>query len=350
MTKFNNQAVVIKYIDLYHYDFLIGNNFPKFMCLSFLKKLRNLLNLFVLVSCFYITQPSTALEGGQSANSLIYTGTVILSYGSVGDGFSLFNNCAGIVLEPRKILTAASCVQYYDINNNGANTLIPANQIFAHPVQNGKINTGILGVVTQANSPNSVVSSYVIHPQNSFRNGPYNLAILTLTSNIGMTPAYIYNGSNTFINQSSTALGWKKETRPGMHIPTNYLVLNQLQLWLVNGDTNINSLCYDSFNYTGTVFCGGLRNGINFLDGQDEGASIFRNINGQQTVIGVLSNASHGILFDGIYHYEKYARISSMVNFIEQYAPNTQFWNENSITPESPSSIVSILQLLLLGK
>ncbi len=314
------------------------------------KKFRILLSLFVLAGSVFIKQPSFALQGGQAVNASNYTGTVILSYGSVGDGFPAFRNCSGIVLEPRKILTSASCVQYYDFNNNGANTLIPANQIFVHPIQNGEINTGFLGVVTPTNLPNFSVSSYTIHPQNPFRNGPYNLAILTLASNIGIAPTYIYNGSNSFINQSSTALGWKKETRPSVPISTTYLILNQLQFFLVNGDTNINGLCYDNFSYTGTVFCGGFRNGINFLETQDEGAPIFKNINGQQTVIGILSDASHGQLFDGIYQYETYARVSSMVNFIQQHAPNTKFWNEASDLPETPNNIIPILELLLLDE
>ena len=124
----------------------------------------------------------------------------------------------------------------------------------------------------------------------------------------------------------------------------------------MNGDTNINSLCYDNFSYTATVFCGGFRNGINFLDSRDEGGPIYRTVNGQRTVIGVLSDASDGILFDGIYHYEKYARVSSMVNFIQQHAPNTRFWKEASVTPQPPptsnnsNSIVPILQLLLLDE
>jgi len=41
-----------------------------------------------------------------------------------------------------------------------------------------------------------------------------------------------------------------------------------------------------------------------------------------------------------------------MINFIKQHAPNTQFWNENSVQtePEVSESIIPLLQLLLLDE
>ena len=315
---------------------------------------RFLVSSLAICYSFFIAQESLALEGGQPVNAADYPGLVILSYGSIPDTFVSLNNCSGIVLEPRKILTSASCFQYYNLNNSPVNTLIPANKVFVHPVTDGEIGGSmLLPPVNSSTIPRVNVASYVINPQNTSKSGHHNLAVLTLSSAVKIAPALFYNGQNKFIGISTTALGWEREDRTFSTSPFTfiYYVLRKLSFNLIDGNTNRNGLCYDNFSYTGTVFCSGFRNGVNFLDSQDEGAPIYRTVNGRKTTIGLLFNASHGRLFDGQYDYEKYARISSMVNFIRQHAPNTQFWNESSIPLElPPSSIIPILQLLLLNE
>ncbi len=314
--------------------------------------LRRLLSLIIISCSAFVTQPNFALEGGQSANASDYPGLVILSYDGPDAG-SRLKNCTGIVLEQRRILTTLACIRYF---GGSGFAQIPANNIYVHPVINGEIGGNIfLPPVTPLLTPNSRVSSYAVHPQNTFLSGPYDLAILRLSSNINLPVARIYNGTNSFIGSTVTAVAWKEQRRQNFPLDENYYVLNKLSFSIVDGNANINGLCYDNFTYTGTVFCGGFRNSVNFLEfSQDEGSPIYQSIGGQNTIIGLLSDASHGLLFEGQYQYERYARISSMVDFIRQHAPNTQFWNESSSEPQpEPSannSFFSVLQLLLLDE
>ena len=317
------------------------------MSLSFRKTTVCFLWLLGLCLNFFISSPSKALEGGTIADSSQYPGLVILSY-SGDNNFLNSKNCTGIVLEQRRILTSLSCV--YSLGNGGF-IPIPATSIYVHPVVNGVTGGNLFQPpVTPTNVQNLRVSSYAIHPQSSNGSGPYNLAILYLSGNINLPAARIYNGSNFFIGQSATALGWKNEKRPDQFLTANYYVLSYLTFPIVNSNTNIGSLCYDNFVNTNTVFCGGFRNSIRFLEFfQDEGSPIFRTIKGEKTVLGVLDSASHGLLFDGVFHFEKYARVSTMVNFIKQHAPDTIFRNENSLAPKPQVNIVPFLQQTLLN-
>ena len=316
------------------------------MSLSLKKLSAQLVRLCLFVIVLITSQASLALVGGTAANPSDYPGQVVLSYDSTTTSLQ-FQNCSGIVLDQRRILTSLSCV--YSLGTGGYSP-IPASEIYVHPVENGEIGGRfIIPPVAPSLTPNARVSTYVVHPQSSGGSGPYNLAILYLASNINLPQATIYNGTDHFIDESATALGWLEEKRDGTLLSTYYYVLNQLSFDLVEGNTDFDGTCYDNFVYTGTVFCGGFRNASNFLEyPQDEGMPIYRSINGVQTVIGLLSNASHGILFDGEYLFEKYARISSMVNFIQQHAPNTLFRNESSDQPDPEFSLIPLLQLLLL--
>ena len=310
-----------------------------------LKSARKLfLSLFLLLNL-----PAQALEGGQPANHLDYPGLVMLSYDDLPDTFSGNKNCTGLVLEQRTILTSADCL--YTIRGNPfGSILIPANNIYVHPVVNGEISGGfLLPILNPSIKPNIRASSYVIHPQN-FRGLPfYGLAIINLSSNINVDPGLIYNGTREFIGSAGTGLGWKTQDATFPSLNRKY-VLNKLSFNLIDGNTNIEGLCYDNYNDTDTVFCGGFRNGIKFLNSEDEGAPIYKTVNGRQAAIGILSNASNGRQFEGRYRYEEYSRISPLENFIKQHAPNTQFWNESSEVAEPDINIIPMLQLLLLTK
>ena len=308
------------------------------MCLLVRKSLAALLLCF---SIFIASSPIQALEGGQSARPTDYPGLVVLSYDEIPSTIVDFKNCTGIVLEPRRILTSVRCV--FTLGPFGLS--IPASKIHVHPVPDGEIGgVFLLPVVQPSLTPNIRVSSYTVHPQNPSPGGPYNLVILNLAGNINLTPASVYNGTNRFAGSTGTAIGWKEEPRG---LPRIY-VLNKSSFPLVDGDTNISGLCYDNSTDTNTVFCGGFRNSTKFLESHDQGAPIYRTINGKNTAIGVLSNPSFGTPFAGVFPYETYARISSMVSFIRQHAPNTQFWNESGTGPEAPIVISPIIQLLLL--
>ena len=314
------------------------------------------LNLFVCLPgyllkicfCLILSTNAKALEGGTVANAVDFPGLVMLSYDDIPNTFN-FKNCSGIILEPRRVLTSASCV-YTLATNPVGNILIPANKIHVHLPSQGIIGpfTGI--DLKPTSTPSISVSSYVIHPLNSFNSGHHNLAVLYLGASLNAAPGYIYNGSNKFIGASGTALGWTQTESGNFPISNKYYTINKLSFAVVDGDTNIDTfVCYDNYVYTATVFCGGFRNSLNYLDDQDEGAPIFRSINARQAAIGILSSASHGLLYDRGYIYEKYARTSTMVNFIKQHAPTTQFWNESSVIAESAINIIPLLYPLLLN-
>ena len=304
--------------------------------------LRRLLSLIIISCSAFVTQQNFALEGGQSVNASNYPGLVMLSYG----GNSQFTNCSGIVLQSKRILTSVNCVYHFS-------NLIPASDIYVHRIINGQSSGNVLLPPLKPSTSDARVVSYNIHPQNPFSSGHHNLVVLYLNRNINLTPAVLYNGQNKYSGTSSTALGWTREQgRREYPFPQTYYfyLLNKLSFKLIDGNTNINGLCYDNYNYTGTVFCGGFRNSTNFMQSHDYGAPIYKTINGKITVIGLLTSSSGGTQFEGQFQYERYARISSMVDFIKQHAPNTQFWNESNVSPKSPPSIIPILQMLLLDQ
>ena len=297
--------------------------------------------------CLIVSLSAHALGGGTPSDHTQFPGLVFLSFDEVPGTFSTINNCTGIVLEPRRILTAAYCVTATKSTSPFGTVLIPASKIHVHKVIDG-IAPLLLG--GPGNSPNTRVSNYKVHPNNTFFLGPYNLAVLNLESNINLPVATLYNGKSDFIGFRGTALGWTNTGFINGPITIIKSVLNQLTFPIVASSTDFNSSCYDDISTTGTVFCGGSRNNTNYLGFNDEGAPIYRKINNRNVVIGLLTNASGGLLYDNGYHYEEFSRISSMVNFIKQHAPNTQFWNESSVGPELKINILPMLHLLLLSK
>lgn len=308
--------------------------------------------LLVLGLCIGIT-PSHALEGGQPVNASDYPGLVILSYRKPDDlldvpRFPDDENCTGVVLQARRVLTSLECVLvvYFGFGILPLPEIwpMPASSIQIHPVINGEI-VGIdtlPPVIKPSQVPNVSVSAIEIHPRASIglsrTTNSYGLAILYLTSDIGIETAVLYDGTNKFTDFSAMALGWQKFERAVNAEPVNSFVLRKLEFDLVDGDTNADSDCREyNDTYTATVFCGGYRNATNYLEPSDKGSPIYRIINKKQVVIGILMNSSGTSDF-----YERYTRISTMTGFIKHHAPDARFESGARTNP------LSDFQILLL--
>lgn len=306
---------------------------------------RHTLKLFrlVLINLLMLLNLSAhALVGGTSVDSIEYPGLVMLSY----SGNAWLKNCSGIVLEPKRVLTSVSCINHFSI--------IPASDIYVHRVLDGQTSGSFLLPPLKPISSDAKVISYAAHPQNPYSSGHHNLVVLYLDKSINLEPAILYNGQNKFIGSNAIALGWKEEQGIADYPfqRTYYFYqLEKLTFKLVEANADSNGSCYDNYNYTGTVFCGGFRNSKKFMEySQDYGSPIYKTINAKKAAIGILASASHGSLFQGKYEYERYARISSMISFIKQHAPNTRFHNESIVAPKPKINTLPMLQLLLLSK
>jgi len=259
--------------------------------------------LQILCVFSFSSSPVIAIEGdSQAASEAQRTGIVGISY---EDGF---DNCIGVVLEPNKVLTTASCVELF----SGP---VTASSIRVHPLQGVELGGAIsFPTLNEQVTPFIGVTDFSTHPLNTSRFGAFNLAVLSLEEPLDIGVAKIYSGSDFFLGRRADAFGWKEVTRRSDFLLRRFYEANTVELPpIVDGDNNVDSItdgCYDSFVDTDTVFCAGFRSETQFLESFDRGAPLFLNIGGNELVIGLLSFNSGGTEIDGQVDYEQYARVS----------------------------------------
>jgi len=299
--------------------------------------------VFVAAFILIFSSHSSALVGGSEASTADARGIVGISY--EGE----FTNCVGVLLEADKVLTTVTCLDLFS-------GLVDSENIRVHPLQGLEIGgTGFVPTLNENVTPFVGVSSFVFHPQSAGRIGPYNLAVLTLESDLSIVPALIYGGTQSFIGARATAFGWEDFTRRNGFLNERFYRANLLLLPpLVDGDDDFDSIsngCYDSFEDTDTVFCAGFKNDSSFLESNDTGSPLFVTIDSKTTVIGLLSAASNGFEFDAEFTYEEFARITPMLDFILAQAPNTQLVMDMIVEPPVENMITfPAINLLLLDE
>jgi len=300
-------------------------------------------SVFSLLLSFTVASGAFALTGGSPATPEQSRGIVGLSFeGNI-------KNCAGVLLEPKKVLTTVGCLDFIGDQ-------VTPDVIRVHPLLGSEIGGSIIPpTLGESVLPFVGVSSFIVHPRNTSAVGPYNLAILNLDTQLDIAVANIYGGSQSFIGARATSFGWEQFIRAGAFLDRRFYRANTLALPpLIDGDSEFESIdngCYDGFEDTDTVFCAGYKNDSQYLDSVDEGSPLLLRVNGEMVVIGILSDASvngNGSLVDEFgFRYEEFARISTMKSFILQNAPNTKFVVEADPLPSDDVIIVPVYDLLL---
>jgi len=171
------------------------------MSISLFKLLLKI-NFLCLFSAMII-KPSFALEGGTVANAGQRAGIVGISYQN-----NVIENCVGVILEPSKVLTSASCLRLFQ-------GLVSAADIRVHPLLGTELGGTALVPVLNEGVPFVGVDSYQINPLNVNRFDPYNLAVLNLSTPLNIGVAKIYAGEESFVGQRPTAFGWREVANSG---------------------------------------------------------------------------------------------------------------------------------------
>lgn len=305
----------------------------------------NFARLSVVAALFIVVSDGFAMQGGEPA-------TAAQSQGIVGLSFTEnFQNCVGLLLESDKVLTTANCLEFIGER-------VTASEIRVHPLLSSEIGGGLFPTLDETVEPFVGVQSIVVHPSNPGGFGPFNIAILSLTTDLAVSTATIYGGSQSFVGNAAAAFGWEQFTRSDGFIDRRFFRANVLAMpAIIDGDDDFDSIdtgCYDSFEDTDTVLCAGYKNNSQFLESSDKGAPLIVNVNDTDVAIGVLISASNGFAADGGFRYEEFARLSTMKNFIVENAPNTRFFDGSAPVPETPPRpevndivIVPIIDLLL---
>ena len=318
--------------------------------------------LILTMLLWLYSQTVFSMDGGIRANPSLYPGQVMISYNRLVTNLLVnpLNNCSGVVLDNRHILTTASCVYFLDTDSNpdSFRPITPA-ALYVHPSNNGVVgkSRSSFPIITPNDQPNIRVASYVVHPLVAPDNPPfyspptkysYNLAILTLTNTINVPAATLYHGKENFLGNTAIALGWDQENRRIQTSPfsVSFEYFHQLELYsttiLENPPTSA-SPCSVS------LFCAGYSSTVKNLNSSyDKSAPMYRNVNGKRVIIGLAVAGSNGTSSPKV---ERYSYVNSaMYEFIKNTVPKTKFWSEKGLEPVfAVNSPVPVWLLLLLN-
>jgi len=294
------------------------------------------LPIFATIFLILVAPNVFALQGGSLAPASQRQGIVGISINGE------ITNCIGVLLEATRVLTSASCTQ--DFLSNAT----PANQFRVHPLQGTRIgNVGGFGfpILNEQDTPFVGVSQVNIHPQNTSEVGNFNLSILRLSTPLNGPFVTLYNGNRNLAGERGIVFGWDDGGNDFTNgAVQNFYEANVLGLPPIVEGTDFSSTntdCLDGTPDTNTLFCAGFRNETRFTELVDVGAPLYLEVDGQQTVAGILSFASNGFEFQGEIIFEEFANVSSMQDFILDNAPNAQF-----VFERNPTVIAPLLLLL----
>jgi len=262
-----------------------------------------------------------------------------------------FSTCIGVVLEPTKVLTTVTCTG----NFNGS---FAAEFYRVHPLNGLEIGGGFTLVLDESVEPFVGVNQIISHPQNNFRLGSFNLAILDLAEPLTISSATIYGGDESVVGLRANSFGWRRFERTEF-LTRRFFEANVLALPpIVPASDDFEILdsggCFDSDVSENTIYCAGFRNDSMFMEFDDQGGPLYFDSSQGPLVIGLLQQASGGFENNGEFRLEEYANVSVMRQFIEDNAPNTQFVNsldegdgaDPNLDPQ-PIVVPPIIELIL---
>lgn len=242
--------------------------------------------------------------GGREAKEDAWPWMVALMDRKYGSDLYQGQFCGGSLIHPRWVVTAAHCLEKLNENGEHDGYMDPEEVEVVLGVNDLENDTGEWIRVVRV----------IPHPSYAEKLVP-DIALLELEKDSVREPVVLYSGESDLDGRTATAIGWGTTSADGDSYPAE---LMQVDLTIIS-----NQACNNAYNESGwdnvieaNEFCAGYPQGGKDTCQGDSGGPLVIYENRTWKLAGVVS-WGEGCAQPGLYGV--YARISSLVGFINQY-------------------------------